>query len=41
MTTDQHPPAPAAAEAAATGLDALITDGHPGPLGLLSGAGGC
>jgi polyhydroxyalkanoate synthase len=35
--TDPHPPAPAAAEAAASGLDALIPDGHPGPLGLLSG----
>ncbi len=35
--TDPHPPAPAAAEAAATGLDALITEGHSGPLGLLAG----
>jgi len=35
--TDPHPPAPAAAEAAATGLDALIAEGNPGPLGLLSG----
>jgi polyhydroxyalkanoate synthase subunit PhaC len=35
--TDPHPSAPAAAEAAATGLDALIAEGHPGPLGLLSG----
>jgi polyhydroxyalkanoate synthase subunit PhaC len=35
--TDPHPSAPAAAEAAAAGLDALIPDGNPGPLGLLSG----
>ncbi|TQM37402.1 PHA/PHB synthase family protein [Pseudonocardia cypriaca] len=35
--TDPYPPAPAAAEAVASGLDALIADGHPGPLGLLSG----
>jgi polyhydroxyalkanoate synthase len=34
--TDPHPSAPAAAEAAATGLDGLIAEGHPGPLGLLS-----
>jgi poly[(R)-3-hydroxyalkanoate] polymerase subunit PhaC len=35
--TDPHAPATAAAEAVASGLDALIADRHPGPLGLLSG----
>jgi polyhydroxyalkanoate synthase subunit PhaC len=35
--TDPHPPAPAAAEAAASALDALIAGGHPGPTALLPG----
>jgi polyhydroxyalkanoate synthase len=35
--TDPHPPAPAAAEAAASGVDALIAEGHAGPLSLLPG----
>jgi polyhydroxyalkanoate synthase len=35
--TDPHPPAPAAAEAAASGLDALIAEGRTGPPALLPG----
>ncbi len=35
--TDPHPPTSAAAEAAASGLDALIADARSGPLGLLPG----
>ncbi len=35
--TDPHPPAPAAAEAAASGVDALIAEGRAGPSSLLPG----
>jgi polyhydroxyalkanoate synthase subunit PhaC len=35
--TDPHPPTPAAAEAAASGVDALIAERHVGPLSLLPG----
>jgi poly(3-hydroxyalkanoate) synthetase len=38
--TDQHPPRPATAEIAATGLDTLIADGAVGPLRLLPGTSG-